>query len=399
MTTVRIRLGSQRTSSPASAVTSPAWNRAQRKSAGKDESATLQPDAGHAVEQALDSPARSLDNATRAEMQGRLGHDFGDVRIHTGHQAEASARAVHANAYTFGRDIVFGPGRYAPHALEGQRLLAHELTHVVQQALSSGPHARPQRLGAFNDALEAEADRATEGIGRPSFAATPTRLSAPSPVVQRDGPAKDAKPAASKASGYPTAWQAAHAALAICNPKSIKSKDPTNILSSGNEYGGLIYKIGDEFFFTEAVVGQGAGGESAAVDPWLALDKVPEAAKHSIVGDYHTHGAPPDPRRDPRERIKDPGEDFSGHHADVDPLSKTVITGTEKKTGDIWEVRDDLTKHKASILNPETYTAFLATPTGRFTLFIPKKNIVFSFSPDPRLLPPDQKPQAASYAH
>lgn len=147
------------------------------------------------------------------------------------------------------------------------------------------------------------------------------------------------------------------------------------------------------------MVGQGAGGESAAVDPWQALDKVPDAAKHSIVGDYHTHGAPPDPRRDPRERVKDPGEDFSGHHADVDPLSKTVITGTEKKTGDIWEIRDDLTKHKTNILNPETYTAFLATPTGRFTLFIPKKNIVFSFSPDPRLVPPEQKPQAASYAH
>lgn len=370
------------------------------KSAARGADTTLQPDANHAVARALESPAHSLDAATRAMMEPRFGRDFGDIRIHTDHRAEASASAVDANAYTVGRDIVFGPGCYAPHSMEGKRLLAHELTHVMQQVPSPARHAAPQRLAATNDAFEAEARRAAETTPHAATAIASTRtFSSRSPVIQRDGPAKDAKPAAAKAAGYPTAWQAAHAALAICNPRSIKSKDPTNIMSSGNEYGGLIYKIGDEFFFTEAVVGQGAGSESAAVDPWQALDKVPEAAKRSIVGDYHTHGAPPDPKRDPRERVKDPGEDFSGHHADVDPLSKTVITGTEKKTGDIWEVRDDLTKHKASILNPETYTAFLATPTGRFTLFIPKKNIVFSFSPDPRLVPPEQRPQAASYAH
>ncbi|TPQ34860.1 hypothetical protein C2U70_16045 [Bradyrhizobium guangdongense] len=396
MTGVRIQQRPGGTSSHANAVTDlPAHHRPAAKGANT----ILQPDASHAVTRALASPAHSLDAATRTMMEPRFGRDFGDIRIHTGHKAEVSAGLVDANAYTVGRDIVFGRGRYAPHSAEGKRLLAHELMHVMQQTPSPGRHAPPQSLGSTNDALEAEA-RAAETAPHSATAIASTRaLSPQSPVIQRDGPAKDTKPAATKATGYPTAWQAAHAALAICNPKSIKSKDPANIMSSGNEYGGLIYKIGDEFFFTEAVVGQGAGSESAAVDPWQALDKVPEAAKHSIVGDYHTHGAPPDPKRDPRERVKDPGEDFSGHHADVDPLSKTVITGTEKKTGDIWEVRDDLTKHKASILNPETYTAFLATPTGRFTLFIPKKNIVFSFSPDPRLVPPEQKPQAASYAH
>jgi hypothetical protein len=397
MTMVRIQQRPSGTSSHADAVTN---SPVHPKSAARGADTTLQPDVSHAVARALESPAHSLDAATRAMMEPRFGRDFADIRIHTDHRAEASASAVDANAYTVGRDIVFGPGRYAPHSVEGKRLLAHELTHVMQQAPSLARHAPPQRLGATNDAFEAEAQRAAESMPHAAAAIASTRaLSSQSRVIQRDGPAKDAKPAAAKAAGYPTAWQAAHAALAICNPKSIKSKDPTNIMSSGNEYGGLIYMIGDEFFFTEAVVGQGAGSESAAVDPWQALDKVPEAAKRSIVGDYHTHGAPPDPKRDPRERVKDPGEDFSGHHADVDPLSKTVITGTEKKTGDIWEVRDDLTTHTASILNPETYTAFLATPTGRFTLFIPKKNIVFSFSPDPRLVPPEQKPQAASYAH
>jgi uncharacterized protein DUF4157 len=179
-----------------------------------------------------------------------------------------------------------------PGSSEGQRLLAHELTHVVQQGFSPDSHARPQarRLGATDDALEAEADRSADSVLRPQAATVPARAVAGlSPIIQRE---KETKPAA-KTSGYPTAWQAAHAALAICNPKSVKSKDPTNILSWGNEYGGLIYKVGDEYFFTEAVEGTGAAGESATVDPWKALDKVPAAAKRSVVGDYHTHGAPP----------------------------------------------------------------------------------------------------------
>jgi hypothetical protein len=400
MTTARVQVrpanGSPKGSPNSSHFATPAWSTSG--------ATALQRDAGHSVDRALASPARSLDPATRTAMEPRFGRDFSRVRIHTGGQADASARALDANAYTVGRDIVFGRDRYSPHSPEGRRLLAHELTHVVQQGFSSGSQAPAQtrRLGAADDALEADAGRIADSVLNPTHAVAPMRVVAGlTPLIQRDGPAKEkeTKPAAVKATGYPTAWEAAHAALAICNPKSIKSKDPKSITSSGNEYGGLIYKVGEEYFFTEAVVGTGAGDESATVDPWTALDKVPAASRSSIVGDYHTHGAPPDPKRDPREAVKDSGEDFSGHHAVYDNLLKEVTTGTEKKKGDIYEVRNDLTRYKANILNPETYTAFLATPTGRFTLFIPKKNIVFSFSPDPRLVPPEQKPQAAAYAH
>lgn len=66
-------------------------------------------------------------------MESRLGHDFSMVRVHTDEQAAASAQMVGALAYTVGRDIVFGPGRFAPGTSHGQHLLAHELTHVVQQ--------------------------------------------------------------------------------------------------------------------------------------------------------------------------------------------------------------------------------------------------------------------------
>lgn len=61
-------------------------------------------------------------------------HSFDGIRIHTGEQAAEAARSLHARAFTVGRDIVFGKDQYAPHTREGQRLLAHEFTHVTQQA-------------------------------------------------------------------------------------------------------------------------------------------------------------------------------------------------------------------------------------------------------------------------
>lgn len=74
-----------------------------------------------------------LPGPVRAMFEPRFGRDFGDVNIHTGSAAAATARAIQAQAYTVGRDIVFDQGRFAPSTPEGQTLLAHELTHVVQQ--------------------------------------------------------------------------------------------------------------------------------------------------------------------------------------------------------------------------------------------------------------------------
>lgn len=85
------------------------------------------------VHEVLNSPGQSLDAGTRAFMEPRFGHDFSQVRVHTDAKAAESARAVNALAYTVGRDVVFGIGQYAPGTSEGRRLMAHELTHVVQQ--------------------------------------------------------------------------------------------------------------------------------------------------------------------------------------------------------------------------------------------------------------------------
>lgn len=76
---------------------------------------------------------RLMDSTLRSYFEPRFGADFGDVRLHTGQSAAASAEAVHAKAFTYGRNIVFSEGAYDPHSQTGRSLLAHELTHVVQQ--------------------------------------------------------------------------------------------------------------------------------------------------------------------------------------------------------------------------------------------------------------------------
>lgn len=85
---------------------------------------------------------RPLDSDTRSFMEPRFQHDFSAVRVHTGAAAEQSARDLHAHAYTTGHDIVFGAGRYQPETDGGRQLLAHELTHVVQQSSGVGPIQR-----------------------------------------------------------------------------------------------------------------------------------------------------------------------------------------------------------------------------------------------------------------
>jgi hypothetical protein len=88
------------------------------------------------VHAALHSPGFPIDTGTRQFFEPRFGHDFSHVRVHTGPSAAASAQALNAVAYTLGRDVVFNTGQYAPQSGHGQHLLAHELTHVVQQGTS-----------------------------------------------------------------------------------------------------------------------------------------------------------------------------------------------------------------------------------------------------------------------
>ncbi|MCW3060660.1 MAG: Peptidoglycan-binding domain 1 protein [Capsulimonas sp.] len=85
------------------------------------------------VEDTLRSSGQPLDSATRAFMEPRFGHDFSQVRVHADVGAARSAGSVLARAYTVDNDIAFGAGEYQPGTADGQRLLAHELTHTIQQ--------------------------------------------------------------------------------------------------------------------------------------------------------------------------------------------------------------------------------------------------------------------------
>ena len=86
------------------------------------------------VDRVLASPGSPLAPALQQDMGRRFGYDFSQVRVHAGDAAAASARDVNARAYAIGQNIVFGADRYSPGTHEGRRLIAHELTHVVQQS-------------------------------------------------------------------------------------------------------------------------------------------------------------------------------------------------------------------------------------------------------------------------
>jgi hypothetical protein len=97
--------------------------------------------------ESIRSGGEPLRPASRDFFEQRFGHDFSSVRIHSDDRAARSAQGIHALAYTTGPHIVFGAGHYSPDTHAGQKLLAHELTHVVQQG-SGGPR-RIQRTAKF----------------------------------------------------------------------------------------------------------------------------------------------------------------------------------------------------------------------------------------------------------
>lgn len=118
-----------------------------------------------------------LDESTRSSMESRFGQDFSDVRVHTDSKASQSAEAVGANAYTVGNEMVFRSGHFDASSPTGQRTLAHELSHVVQQR--SGPVDGTEAAGGirlsdpsdrFERAADQTADHVMSGSGAPSAA-------------------------------------------------------------------------------------------------------------------------------------------------------------------------------------------------------------------------------------
>jgi hypothetical protein len=139
------------------------------------------------VHEVLRSSGRPLEAETRARMEPRFGYDFSGVRVHADARAEDSTRAVNALAYTVGRDVVFGAGQYAPHTAAGERLVAHELTHVLQQR-ERAPTAIS--IGPARDESEREASSVAESLNPGGVRAGSMRAS---PALQRQPAPTDDK--------------------------------------------------------------------------------------------------------------------------------------------------------------------------------------------------------------
>lgn len=123
---------------------------------------TLQQPLPPIVGEVLAGQSQPLDESTCSFFDSRFAHDFGKVRVHTDSRAADSAKSLGARAWTTGRDVVFAAGEYRPSTSQGMRLLAHELTHVLQQDNhTQGP---PQGVSRPADPSEREADHIADQV-------------------------------------------------------------------------------------------------------------------------------------------------------------------------------------------------------------------------------------------
>lgn len=122
----------------------------------------------------------TLDEKTRTEMEGNFGADFSNVRVHTGSDAVQMSEQLNAQAFTHGSDIYFNEGKYNPDTSSGKHLLAHELTHTVQQ--EEGLQKRVQKAGGSN----ANAAAAKEPIDFDNSTITLPLISLPSAKKRKD---------------------------------------------------------------------------------------------------------------------------------------------------------------------------------------------------------------------
>ena len=146
------------------------------------------------IEQATSGQGQPLDESTRALLEPKFGHSFGNIRIFADDHAAKSAQALHANAYTVGSNIVFNAGRYQPDSSDGQRLIAHELTHTVQQGGVDGNQSLPSELEVNEpeDSYEQAAEQMAENVTASSASSSAKTISSGDDgMVQRDTLAED----------------------------------------------------------------------------------------------------------------------------------------------------------------------------------------------------------------
>jgi hypothetical protein len=120
-----------------------------------------------AINRARDG-GQALDGEIAAKAAETMGQDFGDVKVHTDDRANELNHQLGAKAFTTGKDIFFREGAYQPSASDGQRLIAHELTHVVQQGGRLPDVGSKMEVNDPNDKFESEADSVAEQVMAPA---------------------------------------------------------------------------------------------------------------------------------------------------------------------------------------------------------------------------------------
>lgn len=192
------------------------------------------------VRETLSSAGEPLDESTRSFFEARLDHDFSNVRVHTDEQAARSSATVNANAYTVGDDVVFGASQYAPRTTVGRRLLAHELTHTLQQRAGvrqSGGISKP------GDSDEGHADkiaqsvtetRSGESLPDPQWVARSVTGSAGATIQRQSADHRDAVPPEGRGViGRPVKPESAGSAVKVGKEKGALPKGHSDATSTG----------------------------------------------------------------------------------------------------------------------------------------------------------------------
>lgn len=132
---------------------------------------------------------RPLDDHVRTDMESHMGVDLSSVRVHADGRGDTLSRSVQADAFTTGSDVFFRDGKYSPDSSDGRKLLAHELTHVVQQA--SGDVPAESRVSHPEDTHEKEASAVADTVASASPVTSAAGADAAGASVQRQAPEEE----------------------------------------------------------------------------------------------------------------------------------------------------------------------------------------------------------------
>lgn len=181
------------------------------------------------ISEVLSSPGQAIHPATRNFMESRFQKDFSTVRVHVDEKAVESTRALQARAYTIGQDIVFGLNQYSPQTESGQLLLAHELTHVLQQSTSTAGGGGVQVLEVAPNYVQRYESYEHQWLGDSTLESKSTRLALECHNI-------DLPEHKSPVKTWPKRWQVYYSGL---------NKDQKKALRLGLTYGEIVALSGD----------------------------------------------------------------------------------------------------------------------------------------------------------